>query len=274
MLNKLALEEARTLLDACPLAILLIDNAGQLHGFNAAFAELLGDAATSIRESATDLRNDSLLAPLLGQGTLVNWIMPDGDARWLAVNSIPLDGNTGGTARFYQDVTEKLRHKQERDALSNELREQSLKDAELTSLLSRHGALVSLDPLVARSRRYNSPLSIVVMGLNDRTAQQRTLMKVSYLLKDQTRWADLVGCTGAHEFILILQETTQDSALQLINKLSEHLGRISDDQANPMGACYGVTHCQKNDNARSLLERAESALIEARNNDSGIAIAV
>jgi diguanylate cyclase (GGDEF)-like protein len=274
MLNKLALEEACTLLDACPLAILLIDNAGQLRGFNAAFAELLGDAATSIRDSATDLRNDSLLAPLLGQGTLVNWVMPDGDARWLAVNSIPLDGNTGGTARFYQDVTEKLRHKQERDALSNELREQSLKDAELTSLLSRHGALVSLEPLVARSRRYNSPLSIVVMGLNDRTAQQRTLMKVSYLLKDQTRWADLVGCTGAHEFILILQETTQDSALQLINKLSEHLGHISDDQANPMSACYGVTQCQKNDNARSLLERAESALIEASNNDSGIAIAV
>ncbi len=273
MINKLALEEARTLLDACPLGILLIDSSGQLRGFNAAFAELLGEAARTISDSGADLSNDSLLAPLLGQGTLVNWVMPDGDVRWLAVNSVPLEDNTGGTARFYQDVTEKLRHKQERDALSNELREQSLKDAELTSLLSRHGSLVSLEPLVARSRRYNSPLSIVVMGLNDREAQQRTLMKVSYLLKDQTRWADLVGCTENHEFILILQETTQDSALQLINKLGEHLGRIGDDQPT-LTASYGVTHCQKNDNAQSLLERAESALAEARNNDSGIAIAV
>ena len=274
MLNKLTHEEAQRLLDACPLGILLIDDAGQLRGFNPAFATLVGDAALTMTDTTTDLRNHGLLAPLLGQGTLVNWIMPDGDVRWLAVNTMPLDDHSGGTARFYQDVTEKLRHKQERDALTDQLREQSLKDAELTSLLSRHGIVVSLEPLVARSRRYNSPLTIVVMGLDNAETQQRTLMKVSYLLKDQTRWADLVGCTGSHDFILILQETTQDSALQLINKLSRHLGRISDDQDIRLRACYGVTHCQKNDNAESLLERAESALVEARHNDSGIAIAV
>jgi GGDEF domain-containing protein len=274
MLNKLTLDEARTLLDACPLGVLLIDDAGQLHGFNAAFAELVGDAALHRTDSTTDLRSDALLAPLLGQGTLINWIMPDGDSCWLAVKSVPLDDSAGGMARFYQDVTEKLHHKQERDALTEQLREQSLKDAELTSLLSRHGALVSLEPLVARSRRYNNPLSIVVMGLNNAGTRQRTLMKVSYLLKDQTRWADLVGCTQDHDFILILQETTQDSALLLVNKLSEHLGHIDGDQAGGMSACYGVTQCQKNDNAQSLLERAESALGEAKNNDSGIAIAV
>jgi diguanylate cyclase (GGDEF)-like protein len=274
MLNKLTLEEAHILLDTCPLGILLIDNAGQLRGFNAAFAALVGDAALDMTDSTADLRNNGLLAPLLGQGTLVNWIMPDGDARWLAVNTISLDDDTSSTARFYQDVTEKLRHKQERDALTDQLREQSLKDAELTSLLSRHGIMVSLEPLVARSRRYNSPLTIVVMGLDNAEIQQRTLVKVSYLLKDQTRWADLVGCTEGHDFILILQETTQDSALQLVNKLSTHLGRISDDQETGVSACYGMTHCQKNDNAESLLERAESALVEARHNDSGIAIAV
>ncbi len=274
MLNKLTLEEAQTLLDACPLGVLLIDNAGHLCGFNAAFAELVGDSVRDMTMPETDLRNDGLLAPLQGQGTLVNWIMPDGDVRWLAVNTVPLDDNTGGTARFYQDVTEKLRHKQERDALNDKLREQSLKDVDLTSLLSRRGVMVSLEPLVARSRRYNSPLSIVFMGMDNKETNQRTLMKISYLLKDQTRWADLVGCTDAHDFILILQETTQDSALQLINKLREHLGRISGDQEARLSACYGVTHCQKNDNAQSLLERAESALTEARGNDSGIAIAV
>ncbi|MDH3526200.1 MAG: diguanylate cyclase [Gammaproteobacteria bacterium] len=274
MLNKLTLEEAHTLLDACPLGILLIDNAGQPRGFNAAFAELVGDAVYDLANTSADLRNEGLLAPLLGQGTLVNWIMPDGDVRWLAVHTVPLDDHADGTARFYQDVTEKLRHKQERDALTNQLREQSLKDTKLTSLLSRHGVLVSLEPLVARSRRYNSPLSIVVMGLDNAEIQQRTLMKISYLLKDQTRWADLVGCTEGRNFILILQETSQDSALQLVNKLGEHLGHISDDQEDSVTACYGVTQCQKNDNVQSLLERAESALNEARNNDSGIAIAV
>jgi len=42
----------------------------------------------------------------------------------------------------------------------------------------------------------------------------------------------------------------------------------------PVTACYGVTQCQKNDDAASMLERAESALTEARRNDSGTSIAI
>ena len=99
-------------------------------------------------------------------------------------------------------------------------------------------------------------------------------MQVSYLLKDQTRWADLVGCNHDGEFILILQETTQDSALLLVEKLTAHLKRISEDRGTPIGASYGITQCQKNDDAELILERAEGALAEARNNQSGTAIAV
>ena len=100
------------------------------------------------------------------------------------------------------------------------------------------------------------------------------LSDITALLRDQTRWADLVGCNHDGEFILILQETTQDSALLLVDKLTAHLKRISEDRDTPIGACYGVTECQKNDDAAEILERAEGALAEARNNQSGTAIAV
>ena len=126
---------------------------------------------------------------------------------------------------------------------------------------------------MARSRRYNSALSIIAMGLETGQERQKTLVKVSYLLRDQTRWADLVGCNQSHDFILILQETTPDAALQLVNKLQVHLTRMSDTEPVPLQACYGVTHCQKNDNGESLLERAEAALQDARGNPDGIAIA-
>ncbi|MEN8107784.1 MAG: GGDEF domain-containing protein [Pseudomonadota bacterium] len=263
MLDKLTLDEATALLDASPVATLLTTADGSINGFNTAFAGLLG-------ETADTLTND-LLAPLLGQGTVVNWIMPDGDERWLAVECVSLGECT---ARFYTDVTEKLRLKKERDNCSEELRDQSLHDEKLTSILNRRGILVSLEPLVARSRRYNSPLSVVAMGLETGSPHDKALMQVSYLLKDQTRWADLVGCNSDGDFILILQETTQDSALLLVEKLTTHLQRMSEDRDAPVSASYGVTHCQKNDDAETILNRAEAALTEARSNQSGTAIAV
>ena len=263
MLNKLSHEQATALLDASPLATLLLATDGSVLAWNAAFADLLGETAGA---PAIEL-----LAPLLGQGTVISWVMPDGDERWLAVETVQLED---GTARFYRDVTEKLRLRHERDRCSTELQEQSLHDATLTSLLNRRGILVSLDPLVARSRRYNSPLSVVAMGLVDGSTHDKSRVQVSYLLKDQTRWADLVGCNNNGEFILILQETTQDSALMLVEKLTAHLKRMSEDREPSISACYGVTECQKNDDAEVILERAESALAEARNNQSGTAIAI
>jgi len=188
------------------------------------------------------------------------------------VTTAVLPGASGSSARFYEDITEKLRLKKERDELGRKLAAQSLNDEEIPSLLSRHGVLVSLEPLVARSRRYNSPLSLVVMGLSVKPEHQ-LLTRVTFLLKDQTRWADRVGCNEQREFILILQETTRDAALQLVEKLATQLASIETGEG-ALTACYGLTECQKNDNAASLLERAEAALFEARGNQNGTAIAV
>lgn len=271
MLDKLTLDEATTLLDTCPLALLLVRDDGRICGYNGAFAALLGDAVTELAESVDDVRDDGLLAPLLGQGTLINWVMPDGDERWLAVESTLMNGLT---ARFYQDVTEKLRLKSERDDCNEELQDQSLRDEQLPGVLNRRGILVSMEPLVARSRRYNSPLSIIAMGIKADAGPDQAMLRTSHLLKDQTRWADLVGCNADHAFILVLQESTQDAALLLIDKLGAHLDRMNEGQAGVITACYGVTTCQKNDNAEEMLARAEAALEEARSNHSGTAIAV
>jgi len=262
---------ALSLLQGNPTAILLIDDSGKIQGFNNAFAALLGEAATTLKGASPA---DGLVTTLLGPGTVINWIMPDGDERWLAVESHTIDAAPGTTARFYQDVTEKLRLKKERDALQEELRKQTLKDEQLPGLYSRYGIEVSLQPLVSRSRRYNTPLSLVCIGIDTSKERDKAVTKISYLLKDQTRWADLVGCNASHDFILVLQETTQDSALILVDKLVAQIARLNETAETPVAACYGVTRCQKNDDAASMLERAESALTEARRNDSGTSIAI
>jgi diguanylate cyclase (GGDEF)-like protein len=270
-MKNLSLETAQSLLQSCPIALLLVGDNDEIQGFNSAFAALLGEAATTLEDASAA---DELLAPLLGTGTVIDWIMPDGDERWLVVESIAIDATPGVNARFYQDVTEKLRLKKERDALQDQLKQQALTDEQLPSLLSRFGLQVSLQPLVSASRRYNSPLTLVSLGIDSDLDRDKALKKISYLLKDQTRWADLVGCNAEHDFILILQETTQDSALQLVDKLLASITVMNQSAEGDIRACFGVTQCQRNDDAESMLERAQSALFEARQNDSGIAIAV
>ena len=270
-MKDLSLETAQSLLQSSPIALLLVGDDDKINGFKSALAALLGEAATTLTGAS---QADGLLAPLLGTATVIHWIMPDGDERWLAVESFAIDAFPGVNARFYQDVTEKLRLKKERDALQEELKKQALHDERLPSLLSRFGLQVSLEPLVAASRRYNSPLTLVCVNIDSDQDRDKALTKISYLLKDQTRWADLVGCNADRNFILILQETTQDSALQLVDKLSARITHMNESAGTDIRACFGVTQCQRNDDAEAMLERAESALYQARQNDSGTAIAV
>jgi diguanylate cyclase (GGDEF)-like protein len=274
MLNTLTLEEATNLLDACPLGILLLDGSGCIRACNSAFARLTGVVSGKAISDPEVLREEGLLEPLLGSGTLVNWIMPDGDERWLAVESRPLTGTDGGTARFYVDVTEKLRLRKERDGLRAELKQLSLKDETLTSLMNRRGLLHSLEPLVARCRRYDKPLSVIAMGLEVQEERQKLLVNISYLLRDQTRWADLLGCNDDHDFLIILQETAPESALRLIEKITARLKHVSTGASSPASACYGVTQCQHDDDAETLLERAEAALGEARTQQKGTVISL
>lgn len=261
---------ALSLLQSNPTAMLLIDDNGKIQDFNDAFATLLGDAATSLKGASPA---DGLVTSLLGPGTVINWVMPDGDERWLAVSITTLEEAPGLSARFYIDVTEKLRFKKERDSLQTRLAEESLKDSLLTSLLSRYGIQISIEPMVSRSRRYNADLSIVTMSIETDGDRNKTLRNIVSLLSDQTRWADLVGCNANRDFILVLQETTQDSALVLVDKLAAQIERLNESADNRVSACFGVTQCQKNDDAASMLERAESALADARSNESGTSIA-
>jgi hypothetical protein len=269
-MHDIPLQTTRALLHNCPLALLLVADDGAICGFNRAFRMLVGDTADTLKNAT---QPDGLITPLLGPGTVINWITPDGDERWLAVSITTLAEAPGLSARFYTDVTEKLRFKKERDSLQTRLAEESLKDGLLTSLLSRYGIQISIEPMVARSRRYNAHLSIVTMSIETDGDRDKTLRNIVSLLSDQTRWADLVGCNANQDFILVLQETTQDSALVLVDKLAAQIERLNETADNRLSACFGVTQCQKNDNAASMLERAESALADARSNESGTSIA-
>ncbi|MEZ5541205.1 MAG: diguanylate cyclase [Pseudomonadota bacterium] len=271
-MNDLPLSAALLLLEHCPMAMLL-EEQGRIGYFNRAFADLLGAAADGL---GRDPQPEALITPLLATSSLVSWVMPDGDERWFAVETVSVSDRPDMIVRFYQDHTERLRLKQERDALAVQLARQSMRDQKLPGLLSKYGLQVTLEPMVSRCRRYNHPLTVVAMSLvsNPQQERERALIEVAHLLKDQTRWADLIGCNGDYDFVLVLQETTQDAALQLVDKLADQVAGLSGSLGAELQACFGITQCQKHDDADSMLERAEAALLEARSNESGRSIAV
>ncbi|MGB5259199.1 MAG: diguanylate cyclase [Gammaproteobacteria bacterium] len=271
-MKDISLQQALHLLDKVPQPMLLLENTGTVRSFNQAFGTLVGVDWDSSADLALDA---GLLQPLLGNSTVINWIMPDGDERWLAIEAVEIPDMPGTQARFYTDITEKLRLRHERDALQHDLDEQTLYDARINSLLSRRGILVSLAPLVARCRRYNNPLSVIALSISsDATDRSSVLADITALLRDQTRWADLVGLNDSEAFIMVLQETTRDAALQLVEKLAARIDRMNDGDVRSFAACYGITECQNHDDAHSLLERAEQALIEAGHSDSGRTVAL
>lgn len=263
MKDTLAFEQALSLIENSPDAVMLFDAGDRVIATNAALQGLLGSPGHSlIGRSTTDLAGSPLLSLLAGNETFA-FMDADQRPRYLHAQDLRLPpGAAAVRARILRDVTETEHLRVENDRLQTELAAQALHDP-VTGLLNRRGLMVALEPQVSRSRRYNSPLALVVMDVYGAQAEAGFLVRVSQILKDQLRWADVIGCSEDHEFILVLPETRRDDALSLTEKLNE---RMAHEFASTQSAwaAYGVVEWQKTDNSTTLLRRAQSALEQAR----------
>ena len=250
------MKETDAVLAACPAALLVVDAQGHAQTHNPALLALTGLAAEALDAAA--------LAGLLALDGEGEWTRPDGRVLELRVHRAPL--GDGGQALWIEDTGE-LR------ALRAELRAQSLTDPD-TGLLNLRGVTLSLEPQVARSRRYQSPMAVIMMEAGAESGNADIRRQVAHLLKDQLRWADVIGCGEQGEFILVLPETSRDDALKLADKLSGHLHAPGGEPADGLWPCYGVTEWRKSDTATTLLQRAASALQQARDAQQGMAVAL
>ncbi len=177
---------------------------------------------------------------------------------------------------YYLDISELHGAYQERDKLAEELSRLTTRDP-LTGLPNRQALMQGLEPLVSRSRRYENPLSVIRLRIAKPSAldQQygaglgdQALVRVSQLLRDQMRWADLIGRYADDEFLLILPETTGDAAASLVEKLSQRLATLT--LKTPTGKAvdidfrFGSAQWKKGDDAGLLLQSAADAMPPAR----------
>jgi PAS domain S-box-containing protein len=254
---------AAELLAACPTALLVLDPEGRVLAHNPALLELAGLSAVDLDGRAAAELGEPLAALLALQGE-GPWTAADGRSLIVEVQRTALEN--GGVACWIRDISEARQ-------LQAEIRAQSLSDA-VTGLLNPRGVTMALEPQVARSRRYSSSMAVLMMEAGAEAATPQRQLQVARLLKDQLRWADIIGCNEQHEFILVLPETSRDDALKLADKLSKHLQELDTDAGQALSPCYGVTEWRKSDSAATLLQRAATALQQARGAQQGMAVAL
>jgi diguanylate cyclase (GGDEF)-like protein len=178
-----------------------------------------------------------------------------------------------------------IRLKRERDRLRGEAdeaarraaaaSEMSMTDA-LTGLLNRYGLRRSLQHEYAQARRYNRPLSCLMIDLdyfkniNDtygHAAGDAALAQVARVLTETVRASDVVCRYGGEEFLVLMPETDLSGALALGDKVRADAARRlfgDGERAFHLTFSAGAAELGPEESANDMIARADHALYRAK----------
>lgn len=275
------LTDIQKALHQAPVGIILIDGQGNLQWHNQTLEQMLGVAAEQLSgKSTAELPKE--LASVLTSPPETILLQKDDSQRWLHCHGQSLDD--GGRVQFYLDITTEQRLRLERDRLTEDLKQLTTRDP-ITGLPNRRALLQGLEPLISRSRRYGNPLSLIKLrveltGLAPAQAkdhEEEAWLRVGQLLKEQMRWADIIGRFDGPEFLLILPETPADATETLAHKVCDLIAALTLDgdagQAIGIKPYCGLTAWNKGDDANLMLQRLSDSVAAARAEGKPVVVA-
>lgn len=149
----------------------------------------------------------------------------------------------------------------------------------LTGLANRRAFEESFELECKRSRRYNRPITLVYMDLdnfkkvNDRQGHHtgdEVLVGVAATLRSNLRATDCVARIGGDEFAILLPETNEDASRIILKKLDAVLQELLTRTNWPIGFSFGVvTFPAPLDSLEAMLERADKLMYEAKHSGKG-----
>jgi diguanylate cyclase (GGDEF)-like protein len=203
-------------------------------------------------------------------------------ARSLVVVPLRHDAHASGVLKVYRARTNAFRPEHVRvltllaDMIGSALARAELMEKlnhlaltdELTGLANRRSWYDHLEHALTRSRRSGDPLSLVLLDLNGfkqvndtqgHAAGDRLLRTVSACWSSVLRESDILGRVGGDEFAVILEQTDELTATRVAERLDESLPEGS------VTAATGLATWNREEDAESLLSRADAAMYERKN---------
>lgn len=165
--------------------------------------------------------------------------------------------------------------KRQLEARTAELQRDTLED-QLTRLANRRRVDVDLPRMVARTHEAGSPLAVAVAdldhfkGVNDRFGHgigDSVLRTVAQIFRVKTRTGDLLARMGGEEFLFVFADTAPAIAQDVCERLRAAV------EAHPWDALaaglrvtisIGLSQARPGDTPAGLIERADTALYEAK----------
>ena len=150
--------------------------------------------------------------------------------------------------------------------------ELAIKDP-LTKAFNRMKFGDELDRELARAKRYATPLSLVMLDIDDfkrvndgfgHQAGDMVLVELVGLLRQKLRIIDIVARWGGEEFFVILPQTDREGAMTTAEKLRQAVAGHAFGDLPKVTCSFGVGELAPDESAEHLIHRVDDALYQAK----------
>lgn len=272
--DRRAMERYESIINSANDVILALDDSGHVTFINSAIEGIAGYNPDDmvgltfekfIHPDDLPEHNERYLQALGGDSRPyeIRIVDKDGKTRWMRTSSsILLDrGKPCGITCIMTEITEQKR-------LEEKLTWLSLVDP-LTGLHSRH-YLEEQSEILRNGRRY--PVSVVnidVDGLHDvnnnqgHDAGDELLKAVGDILRESFRQEDCVARTGGDEFLILLPETDENEANEIVVRIRDRLQKYNSQNPNfHISLSIGLATAQDSSTWFETLKTADEVMYE------------
>lgn len=143
----------------------------------------------------------------------------------------------------------------------------------LTGLLNRRGITGDIQLALERYNQQKQPSSLAILDLDNfkqindvhgHNVGDQVLEKVSKLIRDALPTNFIVARWGGEEFVILFPNSKLDKAFSVSEQLRIAIHELSAEMDLNISCSFGLTESVKGANLTSLVERADTALYEAK----------
>jgi diguanylate cyclase (GGDEF)-like protein len=242
-------------------ALILLTGLGMIGG-----AYIMWTLGRAFARMAEVLSNESRLAEIGTRSDEVGTLMKSFSSMLGTVEQQAMDINT-----FAMRLDVAYR---ELEATNAKLKETSFKD-EVTGLYNRRFFSLRLEEEISRFRRFNHPVSVVVLDLdgfksvNDEFGHaigDETLRDIAQILMKHSRGINVVSRYGGDEFAVLLVETSKTGARLYADRIRHVVATFPFSHGKNVTASFGVSSLPDDEATTSegLFRAADEALYAAK----------